>query len=109
MQQVHRFVCSVAGGQEGYPGTIRRNRQGGRGLPAMACRGEAPLPLPPSGHRAWVSSAIFPHLFLVEVFLLSAIPFASPLRGSARLSCGVGGTLAYPVVCEALLGRFRGD
>ena len=74
----------------------------------MVCQGEAPLPPPPSGHRAWVSPPIFPHLFLVEVFLLSAIPFASPLRGSARLSCGVASTLAYPGVCEALLGRFRG-
>jgi len=110
MQQGHRFVCSVATGVEtGTPITCGGNRQG----VGPACVGAASqrrhTPPPGVGHWAWVTLQNFPSLFLGEVSLQGAVPLAGPPKRSVRLSCGVAGTLAYPDVFEALVGRFRGD
>ena len=110
MQQGHRFVCSVATGVEtGTPITCGENRRGAarhREVPASQRRHTPP---PGVGHWAWVTLQNFPHLFLGEVSLQGAVPLADLRERSVRLSWGVAGTLAYPDVFEALLGRFRGD
>jgi hypothetical protein len=104
MQQVHRFVCSVATGvEEATPATCGGNRQG----VGPACVGAASqrrhTPPPGVGHWAWVTLQNFPHLFLGEVSLQGAVPLAGLRERSVRLPCGVAGTLAYPDVFESVL------
>jgi hypothetical protein len=76
--------------------------------PAGGVGKATPFP-PPPARSVWGNLQNFPHLFLGEVSLQGAVPLASPPKRSVRLSGGVAGTLAYPDVFEALVGRFRGD
>lgn len=109
MQQVHRFVCSVATGVEeatplpaaatdGVPGSLMRLRLGKR----------HPFPLPTLAIGRGGLTKIFPPFSSQGVCRQVGLPSGSLLRGSLLALCGVASTLAYPVVFEALVGRFRG-
>ena len=109
MQQVHRFVCSVATGVEeatplpaaatdGVPGGLMRLRLGKR----------HPFPLPLSAIGRGCAPGFFPGFLVQGVSPRLWMPLAGHRKGSICRSWGVSSTLAYPVVFEALVGRFRG-
>ena len=109
MQQVHRFVCSVATGVEeatplpaaatgGVPGSLMRLRLGKR----------HPFPLPRLAIGRGGMTKIFLPFSLKGVSPRLWMPLAGHRKGSICRSWGVASTLAYPVVFEALVGRFRG-
>ena len=109
MQQVHRFVCSVASRVEdatplpaaatgGVPGGMMRLPLGKR----------HPFPLPTLAIGRGGLTKIFPPFSSQGVCRQVGLPSGSLLRGSLLALCGVASTLAYPVQFGGRTGRFRG-
>ena len=68
MQQVHRFVCSVATGVGGATHGLGAGTGRGVGVSAMACQRRGTLPLPPPWPLGVGVPPKFSSLFLWEEF-----------------------------------------